>query len=102
MTAPRNLVRRRRTSGTGRIPDDLARWFAGEPPKEGGKAGAPWSALITPDYYVLPDRWKAWKADRPGAVPPRGWEWIDSEEPFKGHAAGLVEHMREMIARPKR
>lgn len=67
MTAPKSTLRtRRRVARAGEIPEDLRAWFAGE------LESPPWSALLSPDYELLPERWRAWQAQHPGAPMPDG------------------------------
>ena len=75
MTAPKTMNRAVRHVAGGdstRIPDDLIQWFSGE------LDSPPWSALLPPDYELLPDRWLAFKATHPNARPPAGYESLDA------------------------
>jgi hypothetical protein len=92
MTTQAKGLRRRRRSNVNGLPEDLVAWFRGDARPE-GKQGAPWSALIYPDYYLLPERWRIWKATHPRARPPAGWEWIDIDPPFRGHAAEIAANL---------
>lgn len=76
MTDARRVVRARRRAGTDGLPQDLRAWFAGERTE-----GAPWSALIYPDYMFLRERWKVWLRAHPKAQPPSGFEWIAEPPP---------------------
>jgi hypothetical protein len=68
MTAPKSVLRRRRTSSvSGDIPVELVAWFE-------GRGDTPWCALLPEDAELLPQRWAAYKRAHPEAVPPRGWE----------------------------
>jgi hypothetical protein len=64
MTEAKALRRRRRAEGANdTLPADLRSWF-----ETGARwAAAPWSALLQPDHERLPARWRAWKAENPGA-----------------------------------
>jgi hypothetical protein len=74
MSEPKGL-RRRRRAGAGGVPEELARWFAGE------IEGDCWEAVLRPE--LLPEHWREWVADHPGARPPQGYEWIASRAPRK-------------------
>ena len=99
MTDPRGTRRRRRSRGADDVPRDLREWFAGEPRAD---TSTPWLALIFPDYVVLPERWRAWKAEHPEGKPPAGWEWLDDPEAPEHPPAWLLAEAHKTMARPRR
>jgi len=76
MTAPKNALRQRRHSTAEDLPRQLAAWFEGQSRTE-DQSKVPWSALVFPDYVLLPERWEIWKAAHPDAKPPAGYEWLN-------------------------
>ena len=94
MTDATSVRRRRRNSGTDSLPRDLREWFEGEREPSKSRTLVPWSALIYPDYVLLPERWLAWKAEHPKAKPPTGYEWLDDPTSKRHPAKWLLEPAR--------
>ena len=78
MTAPKAVLRRRRIVPGEDMPDELTAWFSG------ALHSPPWSALLSPGYELLPERWRAWAAEHPDATPPAGYEWLAEFSTTKG------------------
>lgn len=95
MTAPKRVLRPRRARADDRIPAELAAWFAGEREPE---APPPWAALIPPECDLLQERWAAWVAEHPHAMPPAGWEWLVEGPPERRHGMPY-EAAKKLIAR---
>jgi hypothetical protein len=98
MTQARGLRRGRRASSINGIPQDLQDWFAGEP-RPAGKSSIPWSALIVPDWALLPERWEAWREQHPDASPPEGFEWLDDPTSKAQPRPEYIVEARKMMAR---
>lgn len=58
----------------------------------------PWSALIYPDSVLLHERWAAWKAQHPHAVPPPGYERIAEAPPERIHGMSYQEAVAQARA----
>ena len=71
MTAVINRRRKPRHA----LPAQLVAWFSGE------RTTVPMVfALAFPHGPLLPERWRAWVAEHPGATPPAGYEWLSDPE----------------------
>jgi hypothetical protein len=62
----------------------------------------PWSALIYPDYVLLPERWVMWKEAHPDAKPPAGYEWIADPNSSQHPPAWLLAEARRCANRSRK
>lgn len=62
----------------------------------------PWSALLWPDFALLPERWRAWKAEHPKATPPAGYTWLDDPASPQHPPAWLLEQAHACANRGRR
>lgn len=71
MTEARTTRRRRRATNPAHdIPQAVAAWF-------GGQARAvPWEALLHAEVELVPDWWRQWADEHPGAIAPNDASWI--------------------------
>lgn len=63
MTRARGIYRKRRERDDGRMPEEIADWFA-------GRCSIPWAALLAPGYQLVGEWWRVWLREHPDAVPP--------------------------------
>lgn len=100
MTAPKSTLRQRRRTTVENLPGELVAWFEGEP-RRADQSSVPWSALIFPDYALLPARWLIWRAEHPDASPPVGHEWLDDPASPRHPTAELVTQAERIVRRRK-
>lgn len=104
MTAPKSILRPRRTSTAENLPRVITDWFEGKP-RRPEQSSAPWLAMAYPGYMFLREYWQVWAAAHPGARPPAGFEWIAEPAPERMHGVPWAQALRaaqRCAARPRK